>query len=71
MKKQDLTLELAREAQLSPEAAADQLDQVVHKILTSLRHGKSVSFPGLGTFTPGTPTGFRFNAEKPARRAGK
>jgi nucleoid DNA-binding protein len=71
MKKQDLTLELAREEQLSPAAAADRIDQVVHRILTSLRHGKSVSLPGLGTFTPGAKTGFRFEAAKAGRRAGK
>jgi nucleoid DNA-binding protein len=71
MKKQDLTLELARQAQLSPEAAADRIDQVVHRILTSLRHGKSASLPGLGTFTPGAKTGFRFDVAKADRRAGK
>ena len=53
MKKIDLAKRLARQANVSNAAAADQLDRVVHDILTQLRRGKPVSLPGFGTFTPG------------------
>lgn len=60
MNKDELAARLARQAGLSRAAAADQLDQVIHDILTRLRRGKPVSFPGLGRFVPGQ--GFQFDA---------
>ena len=51
MRKRDLAARLAAHAQTSPAEAADQLDDVVHRILKRLRTGKTVSLPGLGTLT--------------------
>jgi len=69
MKKDELAARLANEAGLSPAAAADQLDQMIHDILASLRSGKPASFPGLGRFVP--PQGFQFEPERTGRRRKK
>lgn len=69
MKKNELAARLAEEAGLSRAAAADQLDQVIHDILTSLRRGKPASFPGLGKFIPGP--GFRFQPRDATRKGKK
>lgn len=53
MKKSCLAKRLARQSGLSPAAAADELDQVVHRILSNLKKGQDTPFPGLGKFTPG------------------
>lgn len=58
MKKRELAMRLARQAGVSKAEAADQLDRVVHRILSGLRKGKTVPVPGLGRFTPGAPWGF-------------
>ncbi len=60
MKKQQLAARLARHERLSPSAAADQLDRVIHDILKRLKKGEAVPLPGLGTFLPGKKPGFRF-----------
>ena len=52
MKKADIARRLARETGITRAEAADQLDRVVHQILSNLKQGRSASLPGLGTFTP-------------------
>jgi nucleoid DNA-binding protein len=51
--------------------AADQLDEIVTRILSKLRKGKSVTLPGLGTFLPGLPIRFRFEGAKTATNAAR
>jgi nucleoid DNA-binding protein len=74
MKKKEIAERLASKTRTSPGAAADQLDQIVHQIIRSLKQGKPAALPGLGTFTPadGRP-GFRFDPlpRKPARSRAK
>jgi nucleoid DNA-binding protein len=62
MKKAEIARRLARESGTTRAEAADRLDRVVHEILSSLRHGRKASLPGLGTFTPGDG-GTRFERE--------
>jgi integration host factor subunit alpha len=62
MKKVDIARRLARESGVSKAEAADRLDRVVHRILSSLRQGRTAKLPGLGTFAPGTE-GARFERE--------
>lgn len=62
MKKNGLAVQLARQTGVSKAAAADQLDQVVHNILTNLRRGQSAALPGLGTFLPGPKPAFQFDS---------
>jgi nucleoid DNA-binding protein len=64
MKKREIAKRLARQAGLSNAEAADQLDRVVHQILSKLRKGQAAPFPGLGRFTPGPKGAFRFEREK-------
>jgi nucleoid DNA-binding protein len=70
MKKEQLARRLAREAGITPAAAADQLDRVLNEILKRVRHGQSASLPGLGTFWPGPKPAFSFEQGLPpgARR---
>ena len=68
MKKTDLARRLARQTRVSPAAAADELDRVVHGILRNLRKGQPAVLPGLGTLTPGKPVTFR---PEPQRGRGK
>ena len=64
MKKNDLAARLASKTHTTPGVAADQLDQIVHRILRSLRDGKPASLPGLGTFTPAEhKPGFQFEPQ--------
>ena len=42
-------------------ATADALDAAVHRILQSLKQGKSVRLPGLGTLRPGPKRGVLFD----------
>ena len=60
MKKTEIARFLARRSRLSTAAAADQLDRIVHDILTQLRKGKPVSLPGLGKLTPVGKAGLDF-----------
>jgi nucleoid DNA-binding protein len=63
MKKAEIVRRMARESGVTRAVAADRLDRVVHNILSSLRHGRKASLPGLGTFTPGGE-GTRFERER-------
>jgi nucleoid DNA-binding protein len=73
MKKKELAARLAKQSQVSEAAAADQLDRMVHDILTRLKSGKPVPFPGLGTFAPGAKAGFTFQPveQKQAPKGGR
>jgi nucleoid DNA-binding protein len=66
MRKPEIAKRLARESGVSHAEAADQLDRVVHQILSRLRKGKTAPFPGLGRFTPGPGGSYRFKKERPA-----
>ena len=70
MKKEQLARRLAKESHITPAAAADQLDRLVYDILKRVRSGESASFPGLGTFFPGTKNAFQFD-EAPAPRTSR
>lgn len=48
MKPDDFTRTIARKTRISHAAARDQVDEVVHKILKTLKKGKPVKLPGLG-----------------------
>jgi nucleoid DNA-binding protein len=61
MNKSDLATRLARQTRLSKAEAADQLDRVVHQIITRLRRGQPATLPGLGSFSPGARWSFRFD----------
>jgi len=50
---------LAEASETTPARAADQLDQIVSKILRNLRDGKTARIPGLGDFAPGPTPEFR------------
>jgi len=65
MKKPEIAKRLAKQVGVSNAEAADQLDRVVHDILSKLRKGKTASFPGMGHFTPGPKGSFQFKKEKP------
>jgi nucleoid DNA-binding protein len=51
MKQEELARTFARKTHQSKSAARDQLDQVVHAILTQLRKGRPVELPGIGKLT--------------------
>ncbi len=70
MKKAQLARRLAKESGISTAAAADQLDSILTGILRRIRHGRSASLPGLGTFLPGPEAKFHFEQSLPvgARR---
>ena len=51
MKNPDIAKRMARRAGVSRAEGADQLDRVVHQILSNLRKGKPAALPGLGRFT--------------------
>jgi nucleoid DNA-binding protein len=51
MKREDLARTLARQTHQSSARARDQVDELVHKILSALRHGSQVELPGVGTLT--------------------
>jgi nucleoid DNA-binding protein len=72
MKKQDIANRLARRSGVTRAEAADQLDRVVHRILTNLKRGQSAPLPGLGTFTVKPDGGIEFESEeKGGRHAGE
>ena len=62
MKKAEIAKRLAKQSNISPAAAADQLDSVVSEILRRVRQGKPASLPGLGTFTR-DENGIKFDQE--------
>jgi nucleoid DNA-binding protein len=48
MKREELARTLARQTNLSRAAARDEVDELVHRILKTLRKGETVEFPGVG-----------------------
>lgn len=66
MKKSQIARRLALRSGVSKAEAADQLDRVIHEILSNLRKGQAAPLPGLGTFVPGRSWDFQF--EKPKER---
>jgi nucleoid DNA-binding protein len=69
MKKPDLAKRIARQSRISQARAADELDSVVHCILSNLRNGQEAPLPGLGTFTRGPNGLVGFEREKGGRDA--
>jgi len=67
MKKKQIAKRLAKRSGISSAEAADQLDRVVHDILSHLRGGQPAPLPGLGTFLPGRKWEFQTDRKK-ARR---
>ncbi|MGA2132253.1 MAG: HU family DNA-binding protein [Bryobacteraceae bacterium] len=65
MRKAEIAKRLARQSGVTNAEAADQIDRVVHQILTKLRKGQSAPLPGLGRFRPGPKGIYRFEREKP------
>ncbi len=63
MKKSDLTRGIVRRTGVTHAQAADQLQRVVHEIVSSLRKGQEAPLPGLGRFTPGIKWEFEFETE--------
>jgi nucleoid DNA-binding protein len=68
MKKPDIAKKMARAAGVSEAEAADRLDQVVRRILMSLRQGRPAPLPGLGQFTRGADGKVTFEREAEKRR---
>jgi nucleoid DNA-binding protein len=62
MRKPELARRLAKSSRVSKAEAADQLDRVVHQIVSNLRRGRPTRLPGLGEFTPGVRWEFRFDS---------
>ena len=71
MRKPEIAKRLAKQAGVSNAEAADQLDRVVHEILSKLRQGKPASFPGLGQFSRGPKGLLQFKQEKPSGKRRK
>jgi len=65
MRKLELARRLARKSGMTQAEAADELDRVIHHILTELRRGQSVPLPGLGKFSPGGGSRIVFEPELP------
>lgn len=63
MRMPEIAKRLARRAGVTPAEGADQLDRVVHQILSSLRKGKPATLPGLGRFTHGPDGKIAFERE--------
>jgi nucleoid DNA-binding protein len=63
MNKGEIAGRLARQTHRSKAAAADDVDRVVHNILTTLRRGEKARLPGLGTFVPGSQPAFEFEPD--------
>ncbi len=68
MKKPQIARRLAQRSGVSRAEAADQLDRVIHEILSSLRSGQPAPLPGLGTFVPGPNWKFEFDRRKGRRK---
>jgi nucleoid DNA-binding protein len=68
MKKRQIARRLAKRSGISSAEAADQLDRVVHEILSHLRGGRAAPLPGLGTFLPGPKWNFQFEKKKGPRK---
>lgn len=57
MKRQELARQLAERRHITRAEACDELDQVVHRILTSLRQGQPAEVPGIGQLKAETKAG--------------
>jgi nucleoid DNA-binding protein len=68
MKKPQIAKRLAKRSGISSAEAADQLDRVVHEILSHLREGQPAPLPGLGTFLPGPKWEFQLEKKKGRRK---
>ena len=55
MKREELARRLSQTNHLSRAEARDQIDELVRKVLASLRAGTPVEFPGAGTLVPREP----------------
>ena len=55
MKREELARKLAKQSHVSRAEARDQVDEVVRKILKSLRQGQPVELPGVGRLTSKPP----------------
>jgi nucleoid DNA-binding protein len=64
MRKAEIAKRLARQSGVTNAEAADQLDQVIHQILSKLRQGKTAPLPGLGRFRPGPKGSYEFETDK-------
>ena len=64
MKKPEIAKGLAEDSGLTDAEAADQLDGVVHEILTKLRKGEHAPLPGLGRFVRGRDGVVSFRPER-------
>jgi hypothetical protein len=67
MKREDLARALAARSrstgkQLTEGQARDELDRVIHGIVTSLRQGHPAEMPGVGTMTAIVPEGEKAGA---------
>jgi len=68
MRKAEIARRLAKQSGVSNAEAADQLDHVVHQILSKLRKGKTAPFPGLGRFTIGPKGYYQFEKQERSGR---
>ena len=70
---EDLIQRLAQASDVTPGQAADNIDELIHRIKRRLRVGRVARLPGLGLFKPGRATEFKpegHNASR-ARSGGK
>jgi nucleoid DNA-binding protein len=67
MKMPDIAKSMARRARVTHAEGADQLDRVVHQILSNLRKGQPAPLPGLGRFTHGADGQIAFEQESKKR----
>jgi nucleoid DNA-binding protein len=68
MNKPEVAKRMARQSRTSVGQAADCLDRLVQQIVSSLRHGKAASLPGLGKLTVKPDGSLAFNREGAHRR---
>ena len=68
MKKPQIARKLAKRSGISRAEAADELDRVVHEILSNLRSGQPAPLPGLGTFVPGRSWDFEFDKPREPKK---
>lgn len=55
VKHEDLTRSVAEANNQSQAEARDEIDQLVHRILTALQRGEPVEIPGVGKLVNSTP----------------
>lgn len=64
MNRTQMAKRLARQSHISPAQAADQIDRLVHDIVSRLRKGEAAAVPGLGNFKPGGKWTFQFERKE-------